>query len=84
MTTAKRLVVSEKMWAKIAQHCAIFISDQDTVLLAKIQEIVSKWKNNMEKFYQDISKWEENSKEIFQKLKAEIALKFENFKEQIL
>lgn len=71
------------MWAKIAQHCTILVSDQDTVLLVKIQEMVNTWKNSMEKFYLDISEWEENSKATFNKLKADIEQRFGIFKEQI-
>jgi len=37
LTTAKRLHVSEKAWAKLAHHFTILLSDKDTDLLTKIQ-----------------------------------------------
>lgn len=39
LTTAKRLHVSEKSWAKLANHFTILLSDKDTDLITKIQVI---------------------------------------------
>ena len=37
LTTAKRLHVCEKSWAKLANHFSILLSDQDTDILTEMQ-----------------------------------------------
>lgn len=50
VTTAKRLHVSEKAWAKLAQHFTILLSDKDTDLLTKIQIHAERWRDMVEEF----------------------------------
>ncbi|KAL4218861.1 Axonemal dynein light chain domain-containing protein 1 [Mactra antiquata] len=50
LTTAKRLHVNEKAWAKLAHHFTILLSDKDTDLLTRIQTYVEKWRDLVEEF----------------------------------
>ncbi|XP_053380213.1 axonemal dynein light chain domain-containing protein 1-like [Mercenaria mercenaria] len=50
LTTAKRLHVNEKAWAKLAHHFTILLSDKDTDLLTKIQTFVERWRDMVEEF----------------------------------
>ncbi|XP_052221948.1 axonemal dynein light chain domain-containing protein 1-like isoform X3 [Dreissena polymorpha] len=50
LTTAKRLHVSEKSWAKLANHFTILLSDKDTDLITKVQTHVESWRDMVEEF----------------------------------
>ncbi|CAH1787293.1 unnamed protein product [Owenia fusiformis] len=50
LNTAKRMHISEKSWAKLANHFTILLSDKDTELLAKLQGYVETWHDLMEQF----------------------------------
>ncbi|XP_052789465.1 axonemal dynein light chain domain-containing protein 1-like isoform X3 [Mya arenaria] len=50
LTTAKRLHVSEKAWAKLANHFTILLSDKDTDLITKVQTHVERWRDMVEEF----------------------------------
>lgn len=63
LTTAKRLHVSEKGWAKLANHFTILLSDRDTDLLTKIQGHVEMWRDQIEDFNFALRQREEEMKE---------------------
>ena len=50
LNTAKRLHVSEKAWAKLANHFTILLSDNDTETLTKLQSFVDQWRDLMDDF----------------------------------
>ncbi|XP_076455039.1 axonemal dynein light chain domain-containing protein 1-like isoform X2 [Babylonia areolata] len=70
LTTAKRLHVSEKAWAKLANHFTILLSDRDTDLLTQIQGHVEKWRDGIEDFNIALRQREEEMKEELRGLKG--------------
>ncbi|XP_056012057.1 axonemal dynein light chain domain-containing protein 1-like isoform X3 [Ostrea edulis] len=50
LTTAKKLHVSEKSWAKLATHFTILLSDKDTELLTNLQTHVENWRDLVDEF----------------------------------
>lgn len=61
LETAKRVNLSEKSWSKLAKHFALYICDQDTQDLVRIQKLTDTWKNSMDDIRENISKNEKDS-----------------------
>nr|KAG5700478.1 hypothetical protein BaRGS_013965 [Batillaria attramentaria] len=72
LITAKRLHVSEKGWAKLANHFTILLSDKDTDLLTKIQGHVETWRDLIEDFNIALRQREEDMKESLKTLKVAV------------
>lgn len=72
LVTAKRLHVSEKSWAKLANHFTILLSDRDTDLLTLIQGHVERWRDGVEDFNIALRQREEEMKESLKSLKGNI------------
>ena len=50
LNTAKRLHVSEKSWAKLANHFTILLSSNDADTLTRLQAFVDSWRDLMDEF----------------------------------
>lgn len=72
LTTAKKLHVSEKSWAKLATHFTILLSDKDTELLTNLQTHVEKWRDLVEEFNIILKSREEEMKVNISSLKGSI------------
>ncbi|XP_078323463.1 axonemal dynein light chain domain-containing protein 1-like isoform X5 [Crassostrea virginica] len=72
LTTAKKLHVSEKSWAKLATHFTILLSDKDTELLTNLQTHVEKWRDLVEEFNIILKMREEEMKTNISSLKGSI------------
>ncbi|KAK6195039.1 hypothetical protein SNE40_000555 [Patella caerulea] len=72
LTTAKRLHVSEKAWAKLAHHFTILLSDKDTEVLTVIQTHVEQWRDLIEDFNLSLKQREEDMKDNLCSLKSGI------------
>nr|XP_034304358.1 LOW QUALITY PROTEIN: axonemal dynein light chain domain-containing protein 1 [Crassostrea gigas] len=72
LTTAKKLHVSEKSWAKLATHFTILLSDKDTELLTNLQTHVEKWRDLVEEFNIILKTREEEMKVNISSLKGSI------------
>ncbi|XP_061169866.1 axonemal dynein light chain domain-containing protein 1-like isoform X2 [Saccostrea echinata] len=72
LTTAKKLHVSEKSWAKLATHFTILLSDKDTELLTNLQTHVERWRDLVEEFNIILKTREEEMKVNISSLKGSI------------
>ncbi|ESP04990.1 hypothetical protein LOTGIDRAFT_109702, partial [Lottia gigantea] len=72
LTTAKRLHVSEKAWAKLAHHFTILLSDKDTELLTIIQTHVEDWRDLIEDFNLALKQREGDMKDNLSSIKTGI------------
>ncbi|KAK3088891.1 hypothetical protein FSP39_025040 [Pinctada imbricata] len=72
LTTAKKLHVSEKSWAKLATHFTILLSDKDTELLTNLQTHVEQWRDLVEEFNLTVKTREEEMKTNVLSLKSGI------------
>lgn len=70
LVTAKRLHVSEKSWAKLANHFTILLSDRDTDLLTQVQGHVERWRDAIEDFNIALRQREEEMKDSLRSLKG--------------
>ncbi|XP_071115667.1 axonemal dynein light chain domain-containing protein 1-like [Haliotis cracherodii] len=70
LTTAKRMHVSEKAWAKLANHFTVLLSDKDTEQLTEIQGHVEVWRDQIEDFNIALKQREEEMREHLRGIRA--------------
>ena len=62
LTSAKRLHVCEKSWAKLASYFAVLLNDNDSGYLSKLQQHVEKWRSLIFLFMQRLETADKNTK----------------------
>ena len=63
LNTAKRLHVSEKAWAKLANHFTVLLSDRDTEVLIKLQSYADTFHDILDTFSQNAMQHERSVRE---------------------
>ncbi|KAI0239999.1 Axonemal dynein light chain domain-containing protein 1 [Lamellibrachia satsuma] len=63
LNTAKRLHVSEKAWAKLANHFTVLLSDRDTEVLIKLQSYTDTFRDILDTFSQKAMQHERSVRE---------------------
>ena len=63
LNTAKRIHVSEKAWAKLANHFTVLLSDRDTEVLIKLQGHADTFRDVLDSFSQKTLGHERNIRE---------------------
>ena len=63
LNSSKRLHISEKAWAKLANHFTILLSDKDTEMLTRLQAFVDKWRDLVEEFNRSMREREETMRD---------------------
>ena len=63
LNTAKRIHVSEKAWAKLANHFTVLLSDRDTEVLIRLQGYADTFRDVLDSFSQKTVQRERNIRE---------------------
>lgn len=62
LSSAKRLHVCEKSWAKLASYFAVLLNDNDSGYLSKLQQHVEKWRSLIFLFMQKLETADKNTR----------------------
>ncbi|KAK7095467.1 axonemal dynein light chain domain-containing protein 1-like [Littorina saxatilis] len=79
LTTAKRLHISEKAWAKLANHFTILLSDRDTDLLTQVQNHVERWRDGIDDFNIALRQREEEMKDALKSMRGGVIKWIDDF-----
>lgn len=84
LNSCKRMHVSEKAWAKLANHFTILLSDKDTDLLTKLQGYVDRWRDLVEDFNKSIKEREDTMRQELLAIKGDFQRWKEDFEKNLL